>query len=124
MSFMSIVGATAVIMAVLHSSDDVKENSAKPKINGEMKTSKHPNLTNSEISKKNSVEPKTQKFIVQKLALKEIKIPQAEGKKVGDLAKFKHQLQIKRPKIAKSIQRPSVSALWDKDSEGSDDWIK
>ena len=89
-----------------------------------MKTSKHPNLTNSEISKKNSVEPKTQKFIVQKLALKEINIPQAEGKKVGDLAKFKHQLQIKRPKIAKSIQRPSVSALWDKDLEGSDDWIK
>ena len=124
MSFMSIVGATAVIMAVLHSSDDVNENSAKPKINGEMKTSKHPNLTNSEISKKNSVEPKTQQFIVQKLALKEIKIPQAEGKNVGDLAKFKLQSQNKRPKIAKAIQRPSVSALWDKDSEESDDWIK
>ena len=124
MSFMSIVGATAVIMAVLHSSDDVKENSAKLKFNGEMKTSKNPNLTNTEISKNNSLKLKPQKIIVQKLALKENKIPQAEGKKVGDIVNFKLQSQIKRPKIANSIQRPSVSALWDKDSEGSDDWIK
>ena len=124
MSFMSIVAASAVIMAVLHSSDDINENLAKPKSNGEMKTSKYPNLANSEVSKKNSLEPKPQKIEVQKLALKEITIQQAEEEKVVDLKKFQLQSQIKRPKIEKFIKGPSVSALWDKDSEGSDDWLK
>jgi len=124
MSFMSIVAASAVIIAVLHSPDDVNENVSKLETNGKMKTIAPSGPSAIKDSKMDSFSSKPQKNKVQTLAFKEIKLQQAEETKVGDVGQIQPQSKIKRPMITKSIKSAGITGLWDKDSENSDEWIK
>ena len=124
MSFMSIVAASAVIIAILHSPDDVNENVTKLKTNGKMKTIMPSGPSAINDSKMYSFSSKPQKNRVQKLALKKTKLQQAEETKVGEVGQIQLQSQIKRPTITKPIKSAGITGLWDKDSESSDEWIK
>ena len=124
MSFMSIVAASAVIIAVLHSPDDVNENVTKLETNGKMKTITPSEPSAIKDSKMDSFLSKPQRNKVQKLAFKEIKLENAEETKVGDVGQIQLQPQIKRPTITKPIKSAGITGLWDKDSESSDEWIK
>ena len=124
MSFMSIVAASAVIIAVLHSPDDVNENVSKLETNGKMKTITPSWPSAIKDSKMDSFASKPQKSGVQNLGFKESKLHQAEETKVGDVGQIQLQSQIKRPTITKPIKSAGITGLWEKDSESSDEWVK
>ena len=124
MSFMSIVVVSAVIIAGLHSSDDVNENVAKLETDGKIKTITPSAPSAIKDSKMDFFSSKPQKNRVPKLALKEINLQQTEETKMGDVSQNQPQSQIKRLTITKPIKSAGITGLWDKDSESSDEWVK